>query len=190
MRIVGGRLGGRRFEGPPGKVTRPTPERAREGLASALHARGAIEGASVLDLFTGTGALGFEALSRGAIRALLIDNDPQVVRTAARSARILGLQERVQVWRLDLIGNPAAAASRIARNPAAPFDLVFADPPYRVAAQIPRLIEELLERGCLSGRALVAMEYALAQPPDYPTGFTRLGDYRYGDTAVLLFGVS
>ena len=189
MRVVGGRLGGRRFEGPPGNLTRPTPERVREGLASALQARGAIEGARVLDLFAGTGALGFEALSRGAERALLVDSDPAVVRTTTRSARSLGLQGRARVVRLDLLASPGTAAARIARRDEAPFDLVFADPPYRVVQQLPLLLGELLGRGCLGERAVVAVEHAATRPPADPEGFSRLADYRYGDTGVLLFRV-
>lgn len=186
MRVVGGRLGGRRFEGPPGSRTRPTPERVREALASALQAREALQGAAVLDLFAGSGALSFEALSRGASHALLVDHDQQMVRATARAARSLGLAESVRVMRFDLIRSPAAAAGRITRSADAPFDLVFADPPYRAVDSVPALLGELINRGCLSPGALVAVEHSSARPPAALPGFTRLDDYRYGDTSVLL----
>ena len=86
MRIVGGRLSGRRFGAPGGRGTRPTSDRAREALGSALESRGAFDDAHVLDLFAGTGALGFEALSRGASDAVMVDCDPRVVRQIKQSA--------------------------------------------------------------------------------------------------------
>ena len=79
MRIVGGRLSGRRFGATKGRGTRPTSDRVREALASALDARAAFDQASVLDLFAGTGALSFEALSRGAAEAVLVDRDPEAL---------------------------------------------------------------------------------------------------------------
>ena len=87
MRIVGGSLGGRRFSGPPGDATRPTSERVREAIASALDARGWIEGAVVLDLFAGTGALAFEALSRGADRAFLVERSRPLASWGSRPGR-------------------------------------------------------------------------------------------------------
>src|SRR5689334_16347957 len=92
VRIVGGRLGGRRIAPPPGNVTRPTSERVREALTSALSARGAIEGARVVDLFAGTGALGFEMLSRGASQVLFVERDARVaehIRSAAEGLDVL-----------------------------------------------------------------------------------------------------
>ncbi|MBP7683736.1 MAG: RsmD family RNA methyltransferase, partial [Deltaproteobacteria bacterium] len=99
MRIVGGTLGGRRFDGPPSDLTRPTSERVREALASALDARDAIRDVRVLDLFAGTGALAFEALSRGATDACLVERDPRVVKAAQQSIAALGLGERCVVVR-------------------------------------------------------------------------------------------
>jgi len=91
MRIIGGRLSGRRFGAPSGRGTRPTSDRAREALASALESRGAFKGARVIDLFAGTGAFSFEALSRGASEAVAVDLDPRAIRQLTQSAKELGL---------------------------------------------------------------------------------------------------
>ncbi len=107
MRIVGGRFSGRRFGAPSGKGTRPTSDRVREALGSALQSRHAFDGAHVLDLFAGTGALSFEALSRGAAEALLIDRDLQAIQEIQRSAHALGVEDQARALKIDLGGNPA-----------------------------------------------------------------------------------
>ena len=113
MRIIGGRLSGRRFGALSGRGTRPTSDRVREALASALQARDAFDGACVLDLFAGTGALSFEALSRGASHAVLVDRDSRTVRQITQSAKELGLGEKVHAVRLDLLSDPASAVSKL-----------------------------------------------------------------------------
>jgi 16S rRNA (guanine966-N2)-methyltransferase len=179
MRIVGGALRGRRFPAPKGKGTRPTSERVREALASALESREAIRGARVLDLFAGSGALAFEALSRGATHAVLVESDRKVQRGLKQSAEALGLSERVTLRRDDLFGPRAAAA--IARL--GPFDLVFADPPYARLAELSPLFEGLAS--ALSAGALFVVERA-SQDPLPPHPFHVTASYRYGDTAVDL----
>lgn len=188
MRIIGGRLGGLRFRGPPGRLTRPTPERVREGLASALEARGVIKNARVLDLFAGTGALSFEAISRGALRAVLVEKDRRVVSAIAEIASSIGVQQNVAILCMDLTRDPAAATKGILRCHPDPFDLVFADPPYPVIDAVPPLLDELRIRGCLHSRSFVAIEHATGHVPTGLSGFALLAEYRYGDTTVALLG--
>ncbi|MBO6934526.1 MAG: 16S rRNA (guanine(966)-N(2))-methyltransferase RsmD [Deltaproteobacteria bacterium] len=179
MRIVGGALRGRRFPAPKGQGTRPTSERVREALASALEARGAIAGARVLDLFAGSGALAFEALSRGAEHAVLVESDRKVQRGLKTSAEALGLSERITLRRDDLFS--AKAAQAIGRI--GPFDLVFADPPYARLADLGPLLEGLAP--ALAEGALLVVERASQDTlPEHP--FHAVTSYRYGDTAVDL----
>ena len=179
MRIVGGALKGRRFPAPRGKGTRPTSERVREALASALEARGAIAGARVLDLFAGTGALAYEALSRGAERAVLVDSDPGVQRGLKASAKALGLTERVTLRRDDLFGADAGAKL----EGLGPFDLVFIDPPYARLQELTALLEGL--PGLLADGAFVVLERA-SRDATPASPLSLVTSYRYGDTAVDL----
>jgi 16S rRNA (guanine966-N2)-methyltransferase len=179
MRIVGGTLSGRRFPGPPGDRTRPTSERVREALASALDARDAIEGATVLDLFAGTGALAFEALSRGAARAVLVDRDRAVLAALRDSARRLGLTDRVTVLSLDLSRRLTPGRIR------GPFDLVFVDPPYAKMAWVGPRLSEL--RGELADGAWVVIEHAKRHPPTELPAFLSDGTTKsYGDTCIRM----
>lgn len=186
MRIIGGRLRGLQFAGPLTDATRPTPERAREGIASALEARSAFNGALVLDLFAGTGALSFEALSRGAHRALLVDKDIKVLKRAVSSARTLKIQDRVAPLSLDLFQSPAYAATRITPIDGRPFSLVFADPPYRDGDRLTPLLKELAARGHLSSSCLLVIEHATGRPPKTIEQLGKINSYCYGDTAIAL----
>lgn len=182
MRIVGGRLSGRRFPGPPSDATRPTGERVREALASALDARGRLEGARVLELFAGTGALSFEALSRGAVHATLVERDPRVFEALGRSADALGLRADVTLVRADLT-SPRGLARVVG-----PFDLVFCDPPYvDVDVAIARL-DELARGGQLDDDALVVLEHARKHAPTSLGEFAPVARYEYGDTSVAFLG--
>ena len=182
MRIVGGRLSGRRFKGPPGDVTRPTAERVREALASALMARGLIEGTRALDLYAGTGALGFEALSRGAHHVLFVERDPRVARALAQSAAELGLTAQCEVLREDL-GKPRTQREVLARGP---FSLVFADPPYAELHAALDVIQALCEGALLADDAVLLLEHPAKQRPRIPDLLRELSSYRYGDTAVTM----
>lgn len=186
MRIVGGTLSGRRFRGPPGDATRPTSERVREAIASALEARGALEGAVVLDLFAGTGALAFEALSRGAARAVLVERDRRVAAAIARSAEELGLDARSEVVVADLETAPARWIPRLAGR----FDLVFCDPPYARVDRALELLTALLDAGAMAADVTIVLEHGPRDAPVIPRGFEALRSYRYGDTAVLLLGAA
>ena len=119
MRIIAGTWRGRTIEAPPGQSTRPTGDRVRETLFSMLASRlGSFEELRVADLFAGSGALGFEALSRGAASATFVENDPKATAVIRRNAEKLGAN-------VQILGGSALALPR-----AAPFDLIFADPPY------------------------------------------------------------
>jgi 16S rRNA (guanine966-N2)-methyltransferase len=182
MRIVGGRLSGRRFKGPPGDVTRPTAERVREAIASALQARDLIEGRRVLDMYAGTGALGFEALSRGAESAVFVERDPRVARALEDSAQELGVGGLSVVLREDLSKN-RAQREVLARGP---FSLVFADPPYADLSRAIEVIEALCAARLLAPHGVLLLEHAAKVTPRLPNSLTQLSSYRYGDTAVLL----
>jgi 16S rRNA (guanine966-N2)-methyltransferase len=140
MRVVAGSARGRRLEAPPGDQTRPTTDRVREAIFNALWSRGLIEGADVLDLFAGSGALGIEALSRGAAHATFVDDDPRARRAIERNLATCGFADRAEVVadRAERFVTRASApmTSRApAAIPARPadFDVAFCDPPYAFA---------------------------------------------------------
>jgi 16S rRNA (guanine966-N2)-methyltransferase len=176
-RIVAGTLGGRRLVVPRGDATRPTSERVREALFSALEARRALGGAQVVDLYAGSGALGIEALSRGAASVVLVDSSRRAVEAARRNVKELGLS-RVSVV-LSAVG------PFLARPPKELADLAFADPPYAmgeddVAAMLAALAERWLEPG-----ATVVVERSSRSPePRWPAGLARTDVRRYGETAL------
>lgn len=186
MRIVGGALSGRRFAGPPGSSTRPTSERVREAIASALDARDAIHDARVLDLFAGTGALAFEALSRGARSAVLVELDRKVKSAIDESARTLGLRDRIQTIGVDLLRDPVRAAEKLEALATEPFTLVFVDPPYAEILRVPPLLAELVRRGTLADDAFVVLEHAVRIPPGDLTPLEVETTYRHGDTQTVL----
>jgi 16S rRNA (guanine966-N2)-methyltransferase len=186
MRIVGGRLGGRQLRVPVGKHTRPTSERVREAIASVLDARGAIDGAQVLELYAGTGALGFELLSRGAARVLFVEKDAAMSGLLKISAQELDLSAQVEVLRAD-VTRERGQQQILERGP---FSLVLADPPYADADSAVACLEALRSRGLLGDDALLLLETSAKRIPDLPPDFELLSNYRYGDTAVALFHAS
>jgi 16S rRNA (guanine966-N2)-methyltransferase len=132
VRVVAGTHGGRRIEAPPGRGTRPTSDRVREALFSILG--DAVEGADVLDLFAGSGALGIEAMSRGAASATFVESDARAVAVIERNLAQLGLEGRVH--RRDVFAWLGTAGG--------PYGLVFADPPYSSASPAAQRLSELL----------------------------------------------
>ena len=121
MRIIAGQLRGRKLQAPAGLETRPTADRVRETLFSMLASRlGSFEGLRVADLFAGSGALGFEAISRGAVDATFVERDPKAAAAVRANAERLGVGDRVRVL----------AGSALTLPPSEPFDLILADPPY------------------------------------------------------------
>ena len=171
MRIVAGELRGRRLASPPRRsaAVRPTSDRVREAIFSIL---GDVQGTRVLDLFCGTGALAIEALSRGAATATLVDSDPSL---AQRNVRELGLDERCRVVRADVFDHLRRARER--------FDLVFCDPPYRLADRLEGELAKLVPKALAEGGRVIA-ESAARRPLEL--GLPVIDERRYGDTLVLV----
>ncbi len=178
MRIVGGKHRGRRIEAPEGHDVRPTSDRAREALFNILgHGRftpdgtSVLVGARVLDAFAGSGALGFEALSRGAAHLTCIESSAAARSVLRANAKALGETARVTVLQADATNPPAAAG--------APCRLLLMDPPYRSGLAAPALAA-LAERGWLADGAICVAEISAAETLDVPSGFTPLDERRYG----------
>ncbi|RDJ22388.1 16S rRNA (guanine(966)-N(2))-methyltransferase RsmD [Bosea caraganae] len=182
MRIVGGRFGGRPLAGPkPGiGMIRPTSDRLRESLFNVLaHAYdGVTEGARVLDLFAGTGAMAFEALSRGAAFALLVDDGTEARGLIRENQMAFGLAGLSRIYRRD-----ATKLGPIGPMPA--FDLVFCDPPYRKGLGEKSLLSAR-EGGWLAEKALIVLEEAADAEVALPEGFELLERRDYGETQVLI----
>jgi 16S rRNA (guanine966-N2)-methyltransferase len=169
MRVVAGELRGRRVVAPKGADVRPTADRVREALFSIL---GDVAGAQVLDLYSGTGALAIEAVSRGAAGAVLVDTEPAAAR---RNVEALGIADRCVVVRAD--------AKRYLERETGRFDLIFCDPPYKLAdrlgAELTRLIpDRLAERGRVIVESDVRQPLRLELPLDV--------ERRYGDTLIRI----
>jgi 16S rRNA (guanine966-N2)-methyltransferase len=177
VRIVAGRWGGRRLGSPAGAATRPTADRVREALFSILGAR--VEGARVLDLFAGSGALGLEALSRGAAEATFVDSAPAAI--AAVRANLEALGGTAEVRRAD-----ALRFLRAAPGQARHYDLVLLDPPYRLAARLGRELSEALP-AVLADGALVVSESDRRAPLSLDH-LTLTDERRYGDTLIRIHG--
>jgi 16S rRNA (guanine966-N2)-methyltransferase len=176
MRIIGGAWGGRRLQAPPGDATRPTSDRVREALFSILGDR--VAGARVLDLFAGSGALGLEALSRGAAEATFVDSAPAAVRALRANLDALGAQGVVR--RQDVLRFLDGA-----RSQARDYDLVFLDPPYRLATRLGgRLSDELPH--VLAPGARVVTESDRRDPLDLDLPIP--DERRYGDTLIRIHG--
>lgn len=185
MRIIGGRLSGRRFGAPSGRGTRPTSDRVREALASALDARGAFEDAFVIDLFAGTGAFSFEALSRGALGAVVVDRDARAIRQLKESARELGLSSEIRAARVDLLGDPVAAIAKLPHTDSG-FSLVFADAPYSEIDSVSPLLSALVFASRLALGAWIVVEHPATHDWRWPNGLASEADYRYGQTGISL----
>jgi 16S rRNA (guanine966-N2)-methyltransferase len=172
LRIVAGELGGRRLATPPGgsAAVRPTSDRVREAVFSIL---GDVAGARVLDLFCGTGALGIEALSRGAASATLVDTHTSLAR---RNVAGLGIGDRCDVVRMD--------ARSFLRRGRGRFDLVFCDPPYRLADRLEADLDTLI-RNVLAPGARLMVEGAARRPPRLLLPVVT--ERRYGDTVVTIY---
>jgi 16S rRNA (guanine966-N2)-methyltransferase len=180
MRIVAGTLGGRTLRAPRGHGTRPTPERVREALFSCL---GPLDGARVIDLYAGTGALGLEALSRGAARAVFVESAGAALATLRANVAELGLEGRTLV-----LARPVERALA-ALEPEAPFDLAFADPPYELVRKgtAARALAAIIERGLLGPQARLVLEHASADEPPALPPLVCYDRRRYGDTSLALY---
>jgi len=186
MRVIAGIARGRRLAAPKGTATRPTSDRAREGLFATVAAiRGPLPGARVLDLFAGSGAIGLEALSRGAVRVVFVESDPRAVSVIRANLAAVALPggELVcdQVQRF-LDRGPGAEAA---------FDLAVADPPYAASpAEVTGMLTALACEGWLAPGALVAVERATrAGPLSWPAGYRADRSRRYGE-ATFWYGLA
>lgn len=184
-RIIAGRAGSISLE-VPDAGTRPTSDRVRESLFGALESADALRGAAVLDLYAGSGALGLEAVSRGAASADLVEKSPRAAavaeRNSGRVAKSVGRDAAIRVHR--------AAVGAFLAGPRGPFDLVFLDPPYDVGeAELTEALAALVPS--LMHEATVVIERASRSPqPALPEGLTHRRDKRYGDTALWWVGPS
>jgi len=184
MRITAGRFGGRALISPDARRTRPTSDKVRQAIFNVLHHRDfsdeAIgEDARVLDLFAGTGALGLEAISRGAHYALFVEEDAESRAVIRSNVEALGLTGATKVWRRDATNlgpMPAGAGG--------PFDLAFLDPPYRKGLVVPTLTA-LRRGGWLKRDAILVVETERDFDACFPVDFILLDDRLYGETRVF-----
>ncbi len=181
-RIIGGTAGGRRLTTPRGQHTRPTSDRVREALFSAIEAWcGSLAGLRFLDLYAGSGAVGLEARSRGAGVVTLVEHDRRTASLISGNVKTLGFGQ-VEVL-------AASVASTLARTPVAPYDVVFADPPYPLPnAEVEAALQDLVDRDWLSPGSLVVVERsARGTPLTWPSAIEAGRDKRYGET-MLRYG--
>jgi 16S rRNA (guanine(966)-N(2))-methyltransferase RsmD len=172
--VIAGRFGGRRLVAPPGVATRPTSDRVREALFSVLGA--SVEGARVLDLYAGSGALGIEALSRGAAAAVFVDRSPAAIMAIRANLDALGIEADVRRRRAREAVRAAAARQEA-------YDLVFLDPPYRRAAELGRELSEALP-AVLAPGARVVSESDRRELLQLALPLT--DERRYGDTVIRI----
>jgi 16S rRNA (guanine966-N2)-methyltransferase len=207
-RVIAGEAGGRRLAVPGGRDTRPTSDRAREGLfATIVSMLGSLDGARVLDLYAGSGAVGLEALSRGAEHVLLVEHGARAARVIRENIEAIGLSGAVlaadRVERVLARGPaPAGAQDAPAGAQDAPagaqddteggrYDVVFADPPYALAdAAVSQVLSLLAGQGWLAPGALVIVERATRSGPvNWPDGFVPDRARRYGE-ATFWYGLA
>lgn len=173
MRVVAGEVGGRRIETPPGDATRPTSDRVREAVFNALESMGAVEGARVLDGYAGSGALGIEALSRGATHVTFVDADAGARQVVTDNLHVLDLDDRAAV-----MGGDGTAA--VERPPEGGWDLVLLDPPYAFEGWS-GLLASVRDNLADGGIAVVESDDVL----ELPEGLYAIRTRRYGGTVVL-----
>ncbi|MGS2614745.1 16S rRNA (guanine(966)-N(2))-methyltransferase RsmD [Micromonospora sp. LZ34] len=179
-RIVAGTLGGRRIAAPPGAGTRPTSDRVREALFSAVQAEVDLTGARFADLYAGSGAVGLEALSRGAGHVLLVESDPRAARVVRENMAALRAAPAARLV-------TGRVATVLAAGPeGGPYDVVFADPPYAVPdAEITAMLAALVEGDWLTPDALVVVERSSRTGPvEWVPGVTGERSRRYGETTL------
>ncbi len=178
-RIIGGTAGGRRLQTSRGSTTRPTSDRVREALFSTIESWcGSLSGLRFLDLYAGSGAVGLEAWSRGAGVVTLVESDRRAATLIRDNARTVGYPAA------EVVGS--SVASTLRRSPRAPYDVVFLDPPYPLAAaEVDQTLTDLDGQGWLVPGAMVVVERsARTEAPSFPDGFTDVRERRYGETTL------
>ena len=177
-RIIGGSAGGRRIDTPRGTATRPSSDRVREALFSAIESWcGSLQGLRFLDLYAGSGAVGLEAWSRGAGVVTLVEQDRRTAALIAANAKALGfLKAKVVV---------ASVAATLARPPAAPYDIVFLDPPYPTPDdEVDDDLARLTHDWVVPGAMVVVERSSRGRGPKWPDDFTGTRERRYGETTL------
>lgn len=178
MRIVSGEFRGRTLQSPKSAATRPTSDRTRESLFNILTNRMDFEGLRVLDLFAGTGALGIEALSRGADNCVFVENAASPYSVIRQNIENFNLHNRTKLLKLD--------ATNLGKNRGEGFDLVFLDPPYGKALG-EKAVESLVENNWLNEDATLILEEVTASAPAQLAGFTLQDQRKFGDTTIGIF---
>lgn len=177
MRIIGGEARSRQIEAPKGMDTRPTQDKVRESLFNIL--RWDLEGRIVLDLFAGSGALGLEALSRGAAYAVFVDSSLQAAKIVESNVERLGFADRAKVIRADWKATVSTLAPRLKGG----FDLVFLDPPYAMV-NTGEMCGHMLKCRILGHSPLIVIEHDIKTPPRLGAEFCVTDFRRYGDTGI------
>jgi len=178
-RIIGGSAGGRRLATPRGTSTRPSSDRVREALFSAIESWcGSLQGLRFLDLYAGSGAVGLEALSRGADHVLLVESDPAAARTIRDNATKTGLagaEVRAEPVERLLAGGA----------PASPYDVVFLDPPYPTTGdEVDGNLEQLSGEWVVPGGMVVVERSSRSRAPQWPSWFSETRERKYGETTL------
>lgn len=150
MRIITGKLKGRKLTVPPDAEVRPTSDRAKEGLFNVIEARKYIEGTKVLDLFSGSGNLGFEAISRGAENVLMVDASSSAIKHIEQTAKRFGVEDQIMTFN--------STVEDFLKGPSSPFDFVFSDPPYD-HPMIPESVDIILNNGWLDKNGWYILEH-------------------------------
>ena len=179
VRIIAGTAGGHRLQSPPGHLTRPTSDRVREALFSRLEHDGLLDATRVLDLYAGSGALGIEALSRGARHAVLVEQGPATARMIRRNLDSTGLAHgEVLAQRVERLLARACGGTA--------FDLVLADPPYVLGeVALGQVLTSLVAGRWLTPHAVLVVERSTRAPePSWPDGIVRYDKRSYGETQV------
>jgi len=188
MRIIAGEYKGRPIKAPQGDLTRPTTDRVREALMSALiSARGGLEGTIILDAFAGSGALGLEAFSRGAAHVTFFEKDSAALRILRANIAVLNIESSAYVLKsTDILKHPPLYFQT-------PFDIVFLDPPYAIEpTKISHLLDVIIEQGLFTQETLVSYEHSKASDSAVIACFgskkwESVASKHYGDTTLDIF---
>jgi 16S rRNA (guanine966-N2)-methyltransferase len=177
-RIIGGTAGGRRIDAPRGTSTRPSSDRVREALFSAIESWcGSLQGLRFLDLYAGSGAVGLEAWSRGAGVVTMVEQDRRTAALIAANAKTLGFAKANVVV--------ASVAATLARPPAAPYDIVFLDPPYPTPdAEVDDALGRVGGEWVVPGGMVVVERSSRSHAPRWPAGFIDTRERKYGETTL------
>lgn len=186
MRVIAGSARGRTLFSPSGNRVRPTADRVKEALFSSLGSRfGSFTGLAVLDLFAGSGALGIEALSRGAATAVFVDSHPDSLLLVRKNLELTGLANPAEILRLDAVKALALLAAGGKR-----FDIILADPPYAEKELAEQLLLLLAAGSLITAAGVIALETDSKAELLLPDNLTQLSRKTYGDTAVWMFATA